>query len=210
MNPSTLKQTVLTYTQKAFAAGLFAGTSGNLSARGAGNVIAITPSGVRYETLTVEDIVLLDLDTGALVEQTRRRESSETPLHLHIYRNRPDVGAVVHTHSPYATAFAAGGVPIPCALVEMIFYLGGQVPVAPMAYPGTDAVGIGAVEALEGRSACLLQNHGAVTVGANMQGAYIRAEYVEDAAKICLLARQNGSLVEIDPDMVTRILSQET
>lgn len=193
--------------RRGFGAGLFAGTSGNLSVcdRAAGTVY-ITPSGLRYEAMAARDIVAVDLASGAVLSAAQGlRPSSELPMHLAIYRARPDVDAVVHTHSPYATAFAAGGVGIPCALIEMVFFLGGDVPVAPLSLPGTEAVGLGAVAALGDRNACLLENHGVVAIGSGLPEAYLRAEYVEDAARICLLARQNGALKVIDRALIDQM-----
>lgn len=194
------KKEVLEAAKKAFQAMLFAGTSGNLSIYlPEENVVVITPSSVRYEGMTIEDIVLIDLE-GNVIEG-KHKPSSEHLLHLALYKGVENVTSVVHTHSPYATAFAVNNKEIPLILVEMIPFLGGSVSVAPIAVAGTPAVGEGAVKAIEGRFACLLGNHGVVTVGNSIDQAYIRAEYVEDAAKICSLAMQNGEVVLIPPEI---------
>lgn len=197
---SAAKQTVLQFAKKAYGAGLFAATSGNLSVclRSEG-LVAITPTSVRYETMQAEDIVLIDL--AGNIKDGRHKPSSEYLLHLALYNAQPETGAVVHTHSPYATAFAVNNRPIPLVLIEMQIFLGGEMPVAPLARPGSAAVGEGVVKHIGGRGACLLANHGVVAVGHSMDEAYTRAEYAEDAAKICSLALQNGPIVEIPPEM---------
>ena len=108
------------------------------------------------------------------------------------YARFPEIGAVVHTHSPCATAFAAAGKPIPECLIEMRFFLGGEVPCAGYARPGTREVGLRCAEVLDGRGGCLMQNHGALAVGKDLEEALLRAEYVEDAAKIALLSMGLG------------------
>ena len=198
------KQCVLQTSQKAFEAKLFAGTSGNLSVylREEGLVV-ITPTCVRYETMTLDDIVVIDVNGN--IAEGKYKPSSEWMLHCELYKSRPEAGAVVHTHSPYATAFAAANRRIPAVLTEMVPFLGGDVPVAPVQLPGTPAVGQSAVQAIAGRNACLLGNHGAVAVGRNMDEAYIRAEYIEDAAKIALLAIQVGGGVPIPQEIEERL-----
>lgn len=198
------RESVARAARKAYAAGLFAGTSGNLSVilREEG-LIAITPSGVRYEGMTAEDIVLIHPD-GTVYEGVHK-PSSEYRLHSALYQGRPATGAVVHTHSPYATAFAACNREIPLILIEMAVYLGGDVPVAPLAIPGSEDVGRGALAAMKAGDCCLLANHGVVCAGAALEEAYMRAEYVEDAARICSIALQIGGPVRIPPAMERKI-----
>ncbi|MBR0040956.1 MAG: class II aldolase/adducin family protein [Oscillospiraceae bacterium] len=184
---------IVSFSIKCYREKLFAGKSGNLSLfdreRG---LIAITPAGKDYTLMQPEDIVWIDL-SGARVTGSRD-PSSEWRLHAEIYRAFPEVNAVVHTHSPFATSFALGDSGIPLVLIEMAGSLGGDVKVAPFAMPGSEAVGLGAVCALRGRKACLLQNHGMVAVGQDLKEAYLNAVYTEDAAKIYSYALRNGSV----------------
>ena len=178
--------------RRCYAQKLFSGTSGNLSVRTDRGML-ITPTSVRYEVLTTEDIVHLRPD-GTVLEG-RLSPSSEWRMHAELYARFPEISAVVHTHSPYATAFAAAGKPIPECLIEMRFFLGGAVPCAAYAEPGTREVGLRCAEVLNGRGGCLMQNHGALAVGRNLDEALLRAEYMEDAAKITLLSMQLGGPV---------------
>ncbi len=193
----TEKEQVAELAKRGFAAKLFAGTSGNLSIYDpeTGRMY-ITASGVRYEGMTAQDVMVITLD-GAVLEGPHK-PSSEWRMHAAVYRAYPELRAVVHTHSPYATAFAVCNEPIPASLIEMYFFLGGDVPCAPYATPGTDAVGEGAVPLLKDRGGCLLANHGVLAVGATPEQAYLRAEYIEDAAKIYALAKTVGTPVHLD------------
>ena len=121
-------------------------------------------------------------------------------MHAEIYKTRPDVRAIVHTHSPHATAFAAANRPIPACLIEMKFFLGGEVPCAPYAPPGTTELGLVCAEALGDRGGCLMANHGALAVGRDLPEALLRAEYLEDSAKIALLSMQLGGPVPLPDD----------
>lgn len=190
-------QEIVDKSLQAFRAGLFAGTSGNMSLylpeRG---LMLITPTSVRYETMRAEQIVIMQLD-GTCVKNDN--PSSEWRLHAEVYKAHPEITALFHTHSPYATGFAVCRKPIPATLIEAYFFLGGEVPCAKYATPGTPEVGIYAAEALtEGKGGCLLENHGVVAVGTTLAQAYLRAEYIEDAAKIYTFAKQIGTPVELD------------
>ena len=197
MNRTEARNAVVSAAKNAFNAKLFAGTSGNLSIRiPEENLVAITPTSVRYETMTAEDIVLIDLD-GEIVEG-RYKPSSEWQMHLEVFRRMKTVNAVVHTHSPYATAFAVVHRHIPQVLIEMIPFLGGDVPLAEYAPPGTLELGKSVVRALgNDRFGCLMANHGVLTIGETIDQAYLRAEYVEDAAKICAYAEGLGKPILI-------------
>lgn len=191
-----LKREVLDAAKLAYKEALFAGTSGNLSAvDNETGLVVITPTSLPYDTMTVEDLVVLDLG-GAVAEGTRK-PSSEWRMHLEIYRHREDVSAVFHTHSPYATAFAVTGKRVPLVLIEMIPFIGGDIPVADFAMPGSVELGLEALRVIKNRSACLLKNHGVLAVGNSVGQAHLRAVYVEDAAKIYHLALSAG-----EPQMV--------
>jgi L-ribulose-5-phosphate 4-epimerase len=187
-----LKQLVMETAKKAYRIGLMAGTSGNFSLRvPQTQKMVITPSAIDYDDMVLEDIVVMNL-TGEMIEGNRR-PSSEWRMHAAIYEELPHVNAVVHTHSPYASSFAVLSEPIPVVLIEMAV-LGGDVPVTPFAMSGTKELGVKVARTLHrnGRHACLLENHGALTVGNTMDLAYKRAIYLEDAAKIYHLARSIG------------------
>ncbi len=187
-----LKEHVLLKSKEAYAEKLFAGTSGNLSTidREKG-LIAITPTSIPYPILTADDIVVIDLDGN--VKDGKHRPSSEWRMHTEIYKNKPEVKAIVHTHSPNATAFAVAHEEIPVVLIEMMFFLLGNVPLAKYAAPGSEELGRNSVKAMEKRAACLLENHGVVAVGQDLDEAYIRAVYVEDAANIYIKSRIIGN-----------------
>ena len=190
-----IREKVVAHSQELFQAGLFAVTSGNLSIFDReNNVVAITPSGFPYMKMTAEDIVLITLD-GEVIEGIHR-PSSEWKLHTAVYKNRPDINACVHTHSPYATALAVNRQALPSILAEMAYAFGkGDVPVAPIARPGSEEVGTGAVDALgKEKYACLLANHGALAVGNTLEKACDRAYYLEDSAKIYSYAKATGDV----------------
>ena len=171
------------------AADLTHGTAGNVSARD-GDRVAITPSGVAYGSLSADDVVLLGL-AGEVVAGALE-PSSERAVHLEIYRARPDVGAVVHTHSTAATAAAAIGEPIPPFLIEAAVILGGAVPVAPFRMTGTPELGVEAARALGAGSAVLLESHGAVAVGRDLEQALALAIALEEVAKVYLAVLAAG------------------
>ena len=173
----------------AYAEGLFSGTSGNLSVLVDGQML-ITPTSVRYEQLRPEELVLMSPDGTVLAGSLP--PSSEWRMHAQVYARCPGVLAQVHTHSPYATAYAAARRSIPACLIEMLYFLGGEVPCAAYAPPGTEAVGLRCAEVLPGHGGCLLANHGVLAVGGSLREALLRAEYIEDAAKISLLSMQLG------------------
>ena len=178
-------------------------TSGNISARVPGtDLMVIKPSGVSYDDLTAQDMVVCDLN-GTLVEG-RHKPSSDTDAHAHVYRARPDVGGVVHTHSPYATAWAARGEPVPCAITAMADEFGGDIPVGPFARIGDDSIGRGIVRTLEGHRspAVLMRGHGVFTIGATAKAAVKAAVMCEDVARTVHLARQGGPVERLPQEDV--------
>ena len=179
--------------------GLVAWTSGNVSARVPGSeLFVIKPSGVGYDELTAESMVLVDLQ-GEVVEGSLS-PSSDTATHAYIYREMAAVGGVAHTHSPYATAWAAHGSAIPCVLTAMADEFGGDIPVGPFARIGGEEIGVGVVETLRGsRSpAVLMRGHGVFTVGASARDAVKAAVMCEDVARTVWLARSLGELTRLD------------
>ncbi len=191
---AAIKDEIVEAAKRAFSQKLFAGTSGNLSIyeRESG-LIYITPSGIRYESMQSEDVMVIRTD-GTIVEG-KHAPSSEWRLHAEIYKHDAEIGAVVHTHSPFATAFAVNHAPIPATLIEMFYFLGGQVDCAPYARPGSAEVGLYALPLIKNKGGCLLANHGVLAVGKDMPQAYIRAEYIEDAARIYAIAHGLGTPV---------------
>ena len=173
-------------------------TSGNISGRDPEtNLVVITPSGLPHDQLTADDMVVVSPD-GDVVEGGLK-PSVDTATHLHVYRERPDLHGVVHTHSAYATAFAASGRSIPVILTAMADHFGGPIIVAPYAAVGGADIGRQIVEHLGNSSAILLKHHGLFTVGDSPEAAFKTAVIVENMAKTCFLALQLGECKEI-PD----------
>lgn len=174
-------------------------TAGNVSARVPGHdLLVIKPSGVSYDDLTPENMVVCDLD-GRVVEG-EHAPSSDTEAQAYVYREMPHVGGVVHTHSTYATAWAARGEPVPCVLTMGADEFGGEIPVGPFAIIGDDSIGRGIVETLrESRSpAVLMKNHGVFTIGPTAKAAVKAAVMCEDVARTVHISRQLGTPLPIE------------
>ena len=183
---------------------LVAWTGGNVSARDPeSGLVVIKPSGIRYEDLRAGHMVVLDVQ-GKVVEGDLK-PSSDTFSHLYIYRARPDVGGIVHTHSRYATAFAAVGKPIPCVLTAIADEFGGPVPCAGFALIGDEAIGRLVVEGIGQSPAILLKNHGVFTVGKNATSAVKAAVMTEDVAATVWMAYQIGQPDEISAEDIARL-----
>ena len=181
--------------------GLVVWTAGNVSGRVPGHeLMVIKPSGVSYDELTPESMIVCDLE-GTVLEGDLS-PSSDTAAHAYVYRHMPDVGGVVHTHSTYACAWAARGEPVPCVLTAMADEFGADIPIGPFALIGDDSIGQGIVETLAGHRspAVLMRNHGVFTIGADASEAVKAAVLCEDAARAVLLARQLGELERLDQD----------
>lgn len=182
--------------------GLVVWTGGNVSGRVPGaDLFVVKPSGVLYDDLTPENQILCDLDGNVIASTpgSERSPSSDTAAHAYVYRNMLQVGGVVHTHSPYATAWAARGEAIPCVITAMADEFGGQIPVAPFAIIGDDSIGRGIVATLKGHRsrAVLMQNHGVFTIGRDARDAVKAAVMAEDVARIVHIARQLGEPTSI-------------
>ena len=179
-------------------------TGGNVSALDKeSGLVAIKPSGIRYEALRPEHMVIVDLD-GRVVEG-EFKPSSDTASHLFIYRHRPDVGGIVHTHSPYATAFAAVNRPIPVVLTAMADEFGGPIPCGGFALIGGEEIGKIVVESIGSSPAVLLKNHGVFTIGRTAETAVKAAVMVEDVARTVWLALQIGQPEEIPQEDVDKL-----
>jgi L-ribulose-5-phosphate 4-epimerase len=195
------------------ANGLVVWTGGNVSGRVPGaDLFVIKPSGVDYADLAPENMILCDLD-GNVVPETPgadRSPSSDTAAHAYVYRHMSEVGGVVHTHSTYATAWAARGEEIPCVITAMADEFGGPIPVGRFAIIGDDTIGQGIVEALTGHRsrAVLMQNHGPFTIGKDARDAVKAAVMVEDVARTVHLARQGGPLIAIPQDAIDSLFNR--
>ena len=192
---------VVLHAKKMWAAGLVVGSAGNVSRRTGAARIAITPTSVQYESLAADDVVYVDLATGKAVDSIRE-PSYELPLHLAIYRSHPEVGAVIHTHSPYVTALSVLRRPLPPVIDEMLVYFGGPVEVADYAFTGTDAVGLNVVRALGDRTGVILANHGNVCVGRDLEHALHIALVMESCAKVYVEALRIGEPVALPNESI--------
>lgn len=184
-------------------AGLVTWTSGNVSGRDPeSGYVVIKPSGVRYEDLTPADLVIVDLE-GQVIEG-RLKPSVDTSTHLYVYRQRPDVRGMVHTHSPFATAFAALGRSIPVYLTAMADEFGGPIPAGAYAPIGGEEIGREIVRSIGDSPAILMKSHGVFTIGPSPMAAVKAAVMVEDVARTVYYALQMGQPEEIPPDEVAR------
>jgi L-ribulose-5-phosphate 4-epimerase len=193
--------------------GLVVWTAGNVSARVPGSDrFVIKPSGVGYDDLTPASMVLCDLDGRPIAGApgSERSASSDTTAHAYVYRHMPHVGGVVHTHSPYATAWAARHEPIPCVITGMADEFGGDIPVAPFSIVGDESIGRAIVDALTGHRsrAVLLANHGVFTIGKDGRDAVKAAVMCEDAARTVHLARQLGTPIPIAPTSIDALFDR--
>jgi L-ribulose-5-phosphate 4-epimerase len=190
--------------------GLVVWTGGNVSGRVPGaDLFVIKPSGVSYDDLAPENMILCDLDGNVVPGSpgSDRSPSSDTAAHAYVYREMPEVGGVVHTHSTYAVAWAARGEEIPCVITAMADEFGGPIPVGPFAIIGDDSIGRGIVETLRGHRsrAVLMQNHGPFTIGTSAKDAVKAAVMVEDVARTVQIARVGGPLVPLPQEAIDRL-----
>jgi L-ribulose-5-phosphate 4-epimerase len=205
-----LRRTVSDLHADLVAAGLVAWTSGNISARVPGeDLMVIKPSGVGYPELTPDSMVVCDLDGRAVddpaVNPMGYQPSSDTATHAYVYRQMPEVGGVVHTHSGYATAWAARGEAIPCVITAMADEFGGEIPIGPFALIGSDEIGRGIVGTLSSHRspAVLMRSHGVFTIGGTARDALKAAVMCEDAARTVHLARAfGGPLTPLAQDQI--------
>ena len=198
------RREVLAWAQRLESAGLGVGTSGNISARTASGLL-VTPTARRYEGLTAADLVEIDLSGRVLSGDST--PSTEWPFHASIYRHRPDVDSVVHAHSPYATALACNRVEIPPFHYMVAISGGATIRCAGYAKPGSEELAALATEALEGRRACLLANHGLIALGSSVRSAFDLALEVENLARQYSLALQVGEPVLLSGAQMDEILA---
>jgi L-fuculose-phosphate aldolase len=202
VSPTTTPEAVLATAKKMLAEGLVEGTSGNISGRLEAGLVCVTPSSVPYDTMTLDDLVIVDMD-GTVVEGTRP-PTTEKDLHLAALRRYPELGAVIHTHAVYATMFALAHEPIPAVIEEVVVYLGGDVECCEYKGTGTAELGEEVAGHLADRGAALLANHGLVTCGPSPEKALRNAALAERTAKIVWGARTMGGTIHPLPDKVNR------
>jgi len=202
VSPTTTAEAVLATAKRMLAEGLVEGTSGNISGRLDSGLVCVTPSSVAYDTMTLDDLVVVDLD-GTVVEGTRP-PTTEKDLHLAALRRYPELGAVIHTHAVYATMFALAHEPIPAVIEEVVVYLGGDIPCCEYKGTGTADLGEEVAGRLADRGAALLANHGLVTCGPSPEKALRNAALTERTAKIVWGARAMGATIHPLPEKVNR------
>jgi L-fuculose-phosphate aldolase len=189
MDDPEARDQIVRYGRKLFESGLTRGTGGNLSCRTEGGLVAISPSGMAYERITTDDVVILS-QAGEIL-WGRKKPSSEVPLHLELYRHMPETGAVVHTHSLYISVLACLGWEIPPFHYLMASF-GGRIPVAPYAPFGSKELALSAVQSIGNGKAVILANHGLVAVGKDLCDAFYAAETAEFLAEIYYKAKCAG------------------
>ncbi len=202
-----IRSQIIESSLKAQKLGLIKGTSGNISLRSEdGKIIAITPTAVPYEDLTPAMVPLVD-ESGAVIAGSCQ-PSSELPMHLAILNARRDIRAVVHTHSKFSTILSNIGQPLPVCTIPLIVYAPDPAPIVPFELPGSEALGKAAVKALgEKGSAVILEMHGLLAVGADLNAAMSCSEYIEEGAEIALYCRlAAGTVREIPPGKISQAL----
>jgi ribulose-5-phosphate 4-epimerase/fuculose-1-phosphate aldolase len=201
---NALREELVKLARQMLALGLVTGTAGNLSGRTLGEtIVLVTPSGVDYDTMRPEDLVAVDLDGKPV--GNRLKPSVDTMNHIAIYRARPDVGAVLHTHSPYAAAFSTLHREIPPLITESAGYLGGSVRVTEYIPPATPEQAPRVASGLGQDRAVLLPNHGVMAVGENPRKAFHAAVSVEESARVAFIALQLGEPRQVSESEVRRM-----
>ncbi len=204
MNLHEAKQHILDVGRRLYQKEYVVSNDGNMSARIGDDRIVATPAGLCKGTLSLEDLCVCDMD-GKKVSGSRN-PSSEIGMHIFLYRERPDIGAVVHAHPPTATGFSVAGIPLSaCVLPEMIISLG-SVPIAEYGTPGGSEISEPIRKYVKDYDAYLLQNHGATTVGPDIMNAYFKMETLEHFARILFVARQLGDVNVLDREEVEKLL----
>jgi len=206
MNYDALRQEVCRYAGKMAEAGMVIGSAGNISARGPGeDCYIITPTSLPYSEMTPENIVVCDGEGDQIVE-VENAPSFELPIHVAVYKARPDVHAVIHTHAIFSAILSVVRRPLPPIVEEMVPYLGGEVQVAEYGQAGSDDLAANVVAALGPRAAALIANHGNLTVGKSLAKAWAAAELLERAARIYVeslrLAGPGGQVFTLPADVV--------
>jgi len=206
-NIENLKSELVWVMQRAVAQGLICSSDGNLSVRLDAGRLLMTPSGCYKATLGPEDLLIIN-DAGEVLSAPAGRDlrpSSETRLHLAVYRARPDINAVLHAHPPYATALTLAGLSLPVDVIPEVLQVLGDVPTAPYATPGTVALAESIVPFLLEHNALLLSHHGSLTLGATLEAALVALERLEHAAQVYFLAQALGPIQPLPPEEIARL-----
>jgi L-fuculose-phosphate aldolase len=199
---AAIKEKLVDTARELLRSGLVEGTAGNLSARLPDGNVVLSPSSLPYETMTVNDLVVCDLEGKVLAGE--RAPTTEKALHLACLRRYPELGAVIHSHAKYATMFAITRRPIPCVVEEFDVFVGGEVPVAEYRLTGSDELGEEVSRHVGDRGAVLMANHGLLTVGKDLAGALKVARLVERTAEIVWGAQALGSVVPLPEETMKR------
>ena len=194
-NETAVKESLLATAKEMIACGLVEGTAGNVSARLPNGNVVLTPSSVDYNTMTLDDLVVTDID-GNIIEG-ERAPTSEKSLHLACLKKYADIGAVMHCHAMFATMFAVTRQPIPCVIEEFDVYVGGDVPIADYKLTGSEELAEEVSKWVEDRGAVLMANHGLLCVGKDAPNVLKVAKLVERTAKIIWGAKMLGEPVPL-------------
>jgi len=198
------KRQVIEAAQEMERKGLVVGTAGNVSLRlkdtDGRELLAITPSGRYYDSLKVDDIVVVDFDNKRV--EGELKASIETPMHIEVHKARKKINAVVHAHPPFCSILAVAGMDIPPLIDEQVILIGGEIKVAQYGLPGTPELAKNAVSALGPRNAVILANHGVLSVGRDMREALTICELAEELAKIYVSALSLGKVNQLPAEVV--------
>jgi len=204
MSYSKERQEIVMYGRLLYDRGYLAGKDGNLSIKLSDGTILITPSGVAKGFLDEVDMAVVDADGKQI--SSNRKASSESLMHLYVYKMRPEINACCHAHPPYSTAFSIVGKSLPSNILPEVVLTVGEVPITEYASPGTDEVPRSLDKYISDHSAFILRNHGVLTIGRTAEEAYHRMETVEHYAKIIYIAENMGEMKCLDPDQIGRLL----
>jgi len=198
MQIDDVRRDVWKHARQMWQAGLVVASAGNVSRRADedGRLVAITPASIPYETMAAGEIAIVDVASGEAVDSIRP-PSTELPMHLALYRARPDVQAIVHTHAPYVTTLSVLHEPLPAVIDEMLLYFGGTIEVTEYAFTGTGQVGTNVLAALGDRAGVILANHGNVCIGRDLGEALHVAITMESTARVYVQALQIGAPVRL-------------
>lgn len=204
MDERSLRREIVRVCRRLYERGLIAGGEGNVSARRDANTLLVTPAGASKVDVAEDELVVVDLAGNPVAGSGRA--SSELGMHLRIYERRPDVGAVVHAHPPFATAFAVAGEDLMSPVLPEIVLLIGGVPLVPYATPGSPALAAAIEPFLEHHDAFLMANHGATSFGSTLSIAHQRMESLEHAARTLFLARNLGRVTALSHEQRDALL----